>query len=380
MNRNGPLRIVLAIIGIGALVAYFLACRPSWSPDGSKVLFAYIGPNTGEIGIALFDRNTGQTRSVFVMPSKHGSQPGDNFPWAQWDSAGETAIVVWAAGQPGPDELHVALVPVEAQKPTRTFVIPNVDVAPGLPLAAADGSLFMSGKSLIRLDLATGKVERRELQEGQEVVLVSHKNQVYYCSKVSAPSAGYEIGTVDQQKLVLSPGLTLRQEEVGEIFPLMAVAEDGSALAVTSTKDQKHRLLIVAGSELKKSIPLDFSATIHSLGNLQWSPDGKTIYVALAAEAKDGDSSQLAIGEITVDTGAIRVTPVLRIRKATQPDVLPLMYQIALSPDGKTMATAPAYLGDQLEDKSDLALHLVDMTSPDRKVTKIPAPTSQGAD
>ena len=379
MNRKSSLQIVLAIIGIGAFVAYFVACRPSWSPDGSKVLFPYFNPKTPEMGIALFDRNTRKTRALFVMPSTDGTEPGDHFPWAQWDRAGEMAIVAWTAGENDLDELHVTLVPVESQKPTRTFVLPDVDITPGLPIAEADGSLFVGGKSLIRLDLATGKVERRQAEEGREVVLVSHKDQVYYCSKVSSPSEEYEIGTVDKKKLLLDPGLTLQEEEVGEIFPLMVVADDGSALAVTSTKDQKHRLLLVAGAELKKSIPLDFSAETHKLGNLQWSPDGETIYLALAAEVEDGSPIQLAIGEVTVDTGAIRVTPVLRIRKTGEPEVLPLMYQIALSPDGKTMATAPTYLGNQLESEADLALHLVDLTSSDRKVSKIPVPIPQSA-
>jgi len=93
---------------------------------------------------------------------------------------------------------------------------------------------------------------------------------------------------------------------------------------------------------------------------------------------KDPNRFQLGVAEITVKTGAIRVTPLFHVRlKNMDTDILPLFFQVALSPDGKTIAAAPTYLWEQLEDEKDRALHLVDLTSPDRKVTKIPVPVPQ---
>ncbi len=51
-ERNG-LKVMLGIVGLLAWMAYILACRASWSPDGSKVLFPYYNPEAEETGVAL---------------------------------------------------------------------------------------------------------------------------------------------------------------------------------------------------------------------------------------------------------------------------------------------------------------------------------------
>ena len=381
MNRERLLHIVLAVVGIGALTAYLVACRPSWSPDGSKVLFPYLDPGAKQAGIALFDKNTGKTRSIFSKPAAVGSaDAASSWPWAQWDRKGERAIVVWNEKRQGkPDEFHVHVLRIGAEKPDRTFVVPHVNVCPGIPLPEANGSLFVGGEALVRMDLQTGAVERRELQDMEDVVLVGHEDRIHYCTQSGDPKPAYEIGTVDPKKLVLRPGLKLRSEDVGEIFPLITVAKDGSAIAILSEKEKKCQLLIVAGDKLQKSIPLELSTETHKLGNLQWSPDGKTIYSALVARIKDQKGFELGVAEITVKTGAIRVTRLLRGRwEDVDIEILPLFFQVALSPDGKTIAAAPTCFLGKLEDEKDRALHLVDLTSPDRKVTKIPVPVPQG--
>ena len=380
MNRERLLHIVLAIVGIGALTAYLVACRPSWSPDGSKVLFPYLNPDKKQAGIALFDKNSGKTTSIFSKPVAVGSADAPfSWPWAQWDRKGEKAIVVWVEEKQDKPELHVHVLRIGAEKPDRTFVVPRVEVFPGMPLPEADGSLFVGGDVLVRMDLQTGAVERRELEGRKEVVLVGHGDRIHYCAQSGDPKPAYEIGTVDPKRLVFRPGLKLRSEDVGEIFPLITVAKDGSAIAISSEKEKKYQLLIVAGDKLQKSIPLELSAETHKLGNLQWSPDGKTIYAALVARIKDQNRFELGVAEIAVDTGAIRVTRLLRGRlKNMDTEILRLFFQVALSPDGKTIAAAPTYLWEQLEDEKDRALHLVDLTTPDRKVTKIPVPVAQG--
>lgn len=382
MNRERLLHIVLAVVGIGALTAYLVACRPSWSPDGSKVLFPYLDPGAKRAGIALYDKNTGKTSSIFSRPLEGGS-PNAMFscPWAQWDRKGERAVVVWANAGPGtPDEFHVQVLRIGAKEPDRKFVLRNVGVfLPGMPLPEVQGSLFAAGDALVRMDLQTGAVERRKLQGRKDVVLVGHGDQIHYCAQLGGPKPAYEIGTVDPKKLVLRPGLKLRSEDVGEIFPLITVAKDGSAIAIPSKKGKKYQLLLVAGDQLQKTITLELSSETHELGNLQWSPDGKTIYAALVARMKDQRSFELGVAEITVKTGGIRVTRLLRGRwEDTDTEMLRLFFQVALSPDGKTIAAAPTCFLGKLEDEKDRALHLVDLTTPDRKVTKIPVPVPPG--
>ncbi|MFH1922739.1 MAG: hypothetical protein ABIP48_22985, partial [Planctomycetota bacterium] len=66
MKRNRWLNIVLAVAGVGALLAYLVACRPSWSPDGTKLLFPC---GEGDVtGIVLLDKTTGESRLIFQVP------------------------------------------------------------------------------------------------------------------------------------------------------------------------------------------------------------------------------------------------------------------------------------------------------------------------
>lgn len=379
MNRERLLYIVLSIIGIGALTAYLVACRPSWSPDGSKVLFPYLNAKAKQAGIALYDKNTRKTQSVFSKPADVGTAAAPfSWPWAQWDREGKRVIVLWVVAKQSNSELHVHVMRTGVKKPDRTFVLPDVEIFPGIPLPEADGGLFVGGDLLTRMDLETGKVQRRKPKGAKGVVLIGHRKQIYYCCEVPPDPKRYEIGTLDPKELSLRPALKLQQEDVGEITPLIGVAKDGSAIAIAGEKEGKYRILIVAGDKLQRTIPLELPSETHTLGNLEWSPDGKTIYAAFAGKVKDQDRCQLGIAEIVVETGALRVTPLLRIRmKNMDRDVLPIFHQIALSPDGKTIAASPTYFWEQLEDEKDSALYLVDLTTPDRKVTKIPPPAPE---
>ena len=49
---------VLATVGLAALITYIMACRPAFSPDGSKILFTYVDARSGESAVGLFDRGT----------------------------------------------------------------------------------------------------------------------------------------------------------------------------------------------------------------------------------------------------------------------------------------------------------------------------------
>ena len=70
MKRERLLHVVLAVVGIGALTAYLVACRPAWSPDGSKLLFPYLNPETKEVAVALFDRETGKASHLLGCKPK----------------------------------------------------------------------------------------------------------------------------------------------------------------------------------------------------------------------------------------------------------------------------------------------------------------------
>ncbi|MFH1921288.1 MAG: hypothetical protein ABIP48_15585 [Planctomycetota bacterium] len=382
MKRNRWLNVVLSVAGVGALLAYVVACRPSWSPDGTKLLFPC---GQGDVtGIVLLDKTTGESRLIFQVPKGYVA-------WCQWDRKGEYAIVACAVvGVGESDELQVHLVPVDPKKPHRSFEIDSAEGTPGLPFPEVNGCLFLGGKSLVRLDLKTGQVERRELddeedegeddedeaedgeeEEEAEILLVSQGDRIYYCTK---DEEDYEIGTVDPKDLSLKPLAELSRKDVGEIVPLMGVARDGSAVAVGSKKEGQNHLHVIRADGFRKSLPLELPNETYQLGNLEWSADGKTIYAALAKAEKDPDLIGLGVAEITVASGKVRQIPVLEEPGGDGgPDsgIWILDFQIALSPDGKTIAAAPGYL-EESQDEKKRAVYLVDLTRPGRDVTRMP--------
>ncbi len=89
---------------------------------------------------------------------------------------------------------------------------------------------------------------------------------------------------------------------------------------------------------------------------------------------------QYSVGEIPVDGGPTQLVPIARVQGDISDHLdTPIILQIALSPDGTTIATSTGYLEEKFIDREDRALYLVDVQDPGRKVTKIPLPPPQKA-
>jgi hypothetical protein len=274
---------------------------------------------------------------------------------------------------PNEGPLNVAVVGLDSPKPLRTFVLGDVrgaeDSLPGFPFPEVGGRLFIGARRVIRLDLETGEIKRSEAGE-KAICLVGHGDDIhYFLGELRPEQAGeIEIGTLDPKGLSLKPMIQLRTEQVGSLwFSLCAVARDGSALAIPTKKGKQYEVVIVAGGKLKQQVSLGLSSDANVLGNLQWSHDGKTVYAAVTSEQK----RQLSIAELSLDTGALRLVSLARLG-AGRLDIAVYDFQIGLSPDGKTLAAAPTSL--PMADSRDRALHLVDLTDPERKITRVPLP------
>jgi hypothetical protein len=371
MARTPVLHVVLGAIGVGALLAYLLACRPAWSPDGTKLLFPYVDAKSDSAAIALFDKAEGKTRSIYVVPRGSAAKPP--VVWTQWQRDGQRAIAVWVQ-QDGEESgtWHVDVLSLKSPKPVRTFVLPNIDpleVPVGFPLPEAQGALFIGGKQLIRLDLQSGDVQRVNLNT--VVHLLGVQDQVYYCTQKQG-AAEQQIGTVDLKTLAMKPIMQLKKEEGELALPLGAATRDGSRIAIPAMKEKTYEILVLGRDKVQQRVPWKLPEKTEHVGDFQWSADGKTIYAPLSLQ-KGG--VQLAIGEIAVDSGEVRVTPLVRLKRHV--DEILFLFQIALSPDGKTLATATTMLRDDVETPADAALYLIDLTTPERKVTKVAPP---GAD
>jgi predicted acyl esterase len=88
---------------------------------------------------------------------------------------------------------------------------------------------------------------------------------------------------------------------------------------------------------------------------------------------------QLGVLEIPADGGAGRQIPLFRVTGKEDSDVSTL--QVDVSHDGKTLAAASTYLqrssGSKAQQRlkpEDVALYFIDLSRPDRKITKVPIP------
>lgn len=106
----------LALIALAALTIYVLACRPSFSPDGSKVLFPCIDPETKSASVVLYDRTTKKSEHVFALPGAGGSKDAPVLS-AQWMPDGKQAIVIWHAEES--KSFQVVVLPLGSRNPTR---------------------------------------------------------------------------------------------------------------------------------------------------------------------------------------------------------------------------------------------------------------------
>ena len=384
-ERNG-LKVMLGIVGLLAWMLYVLACRPSWSPDGSKILFTYYNPEADEAGVALYDRNTGETRSIFVEARRNG----DELIPVQWESDGARAIV-WV------EERQLLLLPVDSGKPARRFGLPEDIEWQGTPYPEVGGNLYLGDETLTRLNLETGEVQSRELEVGHDVVLFQGNNSVFYAKQVDTPEneseegegsgdGGIEIGELDLDALTFQPLFELKERDlaahgVKEVHALMELEPSGSRIAMIGQGEDRDFIILCTRAGLQKVVAPEFPVDEYRLGNLQWSPDGKTIYAVVLTPTGKKDETQYSLGEIPVDGGSSRLLPVTLIQDAFPDEVNGpiLALQIALSPDGATIATTTGPLDSSAIDREDRALYLVDVQDPGRKVTKVPLPPPQKA-
>ena len=371
MKRRTTLHVLLVCIGLGGLMAYIIACRAAWSPDGSKVLFSYFSPETKEAGVALYDMTTKQVRSVFVIAPVGDAE--DALLTAQWERNGKRAIIRWPVTKQSPDHLKLLLLPIGSDKQTRliTLQIEDDGGTLALPAPEVDGNLFIGGKDIVRINLEKTEGERRKLEKGGEILFAGHKDSVYYARERDSV---WDIGSLDTETVALTPFFQVQSEAVGELFPFMAFDPKAPRFAMAAEKGEECTLVLCNRTGIQKSVKVLFPAEKYRLGNLQWSVDGTTMYAALARADREKKTITLALGEIALDTGNTRVVPITTVPGDKLDGPWRAFFQVSLSPDGKTIAAAPTFFGDKPADLKERALYLVDMSDPARPITKVPAP------
>jgi len=366
----------LTVIGFAAVLLYILACA-SFSPDGSKVLFPSNDPKTGGTVLAVYDRGAHTTRALLAFPPAPGND-GAYMIRPAWTPDGSHVVALWGDND---DEFRITVLPISGKGPMRMLVVKDVkgDMASAIlvPPPIVGSQLFIGEDGQIRrVDLQSGAELVKKI-EG-ELLLVGQHDRIYCGRELSekGKETRVEVGLVDADTLALTP--LFETTEAGGDPPFFAVSRDGARVALAGEKDSVPQILVFERNQLRNTIPIGSKADDMKLGFFQWSRDASTLFGVFRTKVAETEY-QLGVLEIPAAGGAARQIPLFRVTGKEDSDVMTL--QVDVSHDGKTLAAASTYLqmssGSKVQRRlkpQDVALYFIDLSRPDRKITKVPIP------
>lgn len=365
---------ILGSIALLCLATYIIACRASFSPDGSRILVPYIESAPYGTAVALVDRATAKTRCVFVNAEVAVERKKtDLAPLAvQWTPDGTRAVAFYLKTG-GEDRICVAVVAIDTPGETRLFELTHADskdkvlAALAVPPAIAGNYAFIGGVTVLRLDLRTGELRAAALEDTEGVYCAASESQVFYWRKKN--DGAYEWGRLDPTSLAFNAIVKIPEEAAHGVLGMFAApSADGTRLAVVSEKGD--RVSIFKGATFERKIEKPDGAEKWLFGNAVWSRDSKALFAAVTRGGAD-EKGSYAVIELPADGGATRELLALPGKVPESDESAMFLFQIGLSPDGKTLAVPATYIevGD-----ADRALYLIDVASPGRDVKKIPLP------
>ncbi len=364
---------VLGSIALLCVAAYIIACRASFSPDGSRILVPFINSAPYGTAVALADLGTGKVRTVFTtaQAAVKDKTPDLGPLVVRWTPDGTRAVVFYPETE-GEEHIRVADVPIDKAGEVRLFALPKagskgdaLSVLAVQPPVVGDYAL-LSGEALLRLDLRTGELREAAPADVEGVVCAQFGGQAFYWCKKRA--GGFEWGRVDPATLAFTPIVTIPQDIGGNLGMFAAPTQDGTHLAFVAEKGEA--IVIFKGATFERKIEPPSGEGKWRFCNSVWSYDGKALYAAALRSGADGKGS-CAVLEYPAEGGAMRELLALPGKVSEDDKGEMLLFQVELSPDGKTLAVPLTYIevGD-----ADRGLYLIDVASPGRTVKKIPIP------
>lgn len=357
----------LSILVVLAGLLAILACRPAWSPDGKKLLYpALTGPR--HISIALYDRDTGKASLL-------GETPSDNNLVAMvWSPDGKTAVIV--ASNQKDKSLSIAAHAVPATGKPRRFEIAsktNVSDAFVAPPVVVGRHLFLSVDGIARLDLASGDVKRRDAADGHTLVVFARGSGLGYLSiPKGEKEAEWELGTVDPATLELATLFVAPKNRAWEAMPMPAFTSDLSRIAIPARmgdgKEAEHAILVFRDARLETVLPIGKGHEV-GIGSVDWANDDVSLLIGLCRRGEGERPEAWGLYETSISGSVTRETTLVRSVRSKDNDVMGIMFPMALSPDGKTAAFSTAMI--EHVEEGDAGLYLVDLTSKERKVTRV---------
>jgi hypothetical protein len=368
---------LLSILGMTALLVYVIACRPSVSPDGTRVVFPIIDQEAHTASVAVYDLKRNAVEKILDIPGAKDEFMAYSAQWLpdgrQVLINGVSSIMILPAGSPNPTRfipLEHALEPFSLMTPPP--VVGSYQFFSGRTSGnSGKGNTSEDEKnSFLRVNLDTG--ETLSVPHRGECYLSGAGTLVYYVAETDeGEDRSYEIGRLDTDKLVQIPMLHLKEKESGEITPFLAWSKDGSRLALTGKLAEAPRLLLFRNSAFEKTIAVGSAESGITLGNAEWAPNGDILYVSYARKSGSAGDCRYGVLEVPVSGGGIREVPLFG-GKGTDDELS--YFQIVLSPDARQILATSVCMKDEAIKSEDRALYLIDLTNPGRIVTRFPVP------
>jgi hypothetical protein len=406
--------------GMVGWLVFMLACvgGPAWSPDSSKLLFAWRDGESDRYNVAVYDRATRQSRIIFQHRSANEGSDDFNVVPA-WQNDGTRAIVAMTTEV---SDTHCSLlsIAIKGTEPPEVYDLGQKTVCFNPAVMPQIGTRVYIAKEggITWLDLSTGESGSKTITdesgfEKGNSLLGEHNGQLVYTRNVSRPGNdpenkdatedGTEFGQIELAGLDLKPKFTMWQNDVAEWgFDGFAVWEPGgSRIALVGTGKDTDKIHIL---DEKKGLtgtlmPALGGVKEYRLGSLAWSHDGRTLFAAAVTKGQGNDTYDYSLAEVPLAGTPGRLTRIASFHiKKTQPDQSHggnadkldlsdfhkdnslLSFVVSLSPDGNTIAAIPGNMGSDCQfDEADRALFLVDMRGQARRVTRIPFPKTPKA-
>ncbi len=385
MKAHAARNSALALLGLVSLSIYILACT-SFSPDDSKVLYPTFDPKTGATGVSVYDRASGKSELLFLPAGVDVAkvEPKAALCRAQWLPDGKSVVVAWPVagtnGEAGNDGLNIEVLPFNRSGPARLFSLPGLSGGANRlarPLVLGGIFLFLEAESnsFIRVNLATGQIHHQSSKNEMLLLPAPGGDRLFYLAAGDSTNAPVEFGTLNPDTFARSPWYRISSSDFDNSTSDFIVSRDGRRLAYFTGNDKPLLRAFESGQPLK-TLPLAGRETLLP-GYAKFSPSGDVLYASYMATGAGQTNAEFGFLEIPMDGAAVRRTTL--IRDVEKPgDSSPLFFQLDVAHNGKALAVASTYLAvDHPLKPGDCALFLVDLTGPQRKVTKalIPQPT-----
>ncbi|MFT4511461.1 MAG: ABC-type phosphate transport system substrate-binding protein [Planctomycetota bacterium] len=329
----------------------------SWSPNGLMLLF--VGRDGDRHFVARYDVATQSATRVFL--AKHG----ERIDTVQWCTNSKTFVAVTALGisrRSRPVQATIHLLSHPAGTIINSFSPPlGQRKLWGSPIYQP-GRILIEASGMVELNPNTGKMHALQRPQGEaRAMLGTFGDGIGYLSVKPAATGGWSLGTLNAEDLSRRVYCDSRLIPQAKVQLIPAFAPGGERIALPAVLGTKRSILVFENNQLLDTRELG-PETDLTIFDVQWSPDSKTIYVLGRRPLVQQNKTQHVLLETEVHGNSLRET---KLFTAGWRLGFPAPRSLSISSNARNAAVVDGLYGDATS-----SLYLIDLTRPERTVTK----------